>query len=225
MVFSRCAPPSVVRIRSVGQGLFVVVDAKGFAIVGKFQFQRHVFGYHVFVSRRREEWRRSSRPKRVQVMQGQLLCPPNVSVCAGALKKVSGEVHVAKLEDDCVVVALRVLHALDLDSSDFHRLASVDFQCRLIEAASVNLWRRDPLLAAVTGLNLKLFLQPRAFRLVLPLDNCFRRFTLHARVSCQPSEPLRPVHRCLRIWAGGDPARDVAKERRGFRCWSDVALA
>jgi hypothetical protein len=31
---------------------------------------------------------------------------------------------------------------------------SVDFQCRLIEAASVNLWRRDPLLASVAGLNL-----------------------------------------------------------------------
>jgi hypothetical protein len=30
-------------------------------------------------------------------------------------------------------------------------LPSVDFQCRLIEAASVNLWRRDPLLASVTG--------------------------------------------------------------------------
>ena len=33
-------------------------------------------------------------------------------------------------------------------------LSSVDFQCRLIEAASVNLWRRNPLLASVTGLNL-----------------------------------------------------------------------
>ena len=55
---------------------------------------------------------------------------------------------------------------------------------------------RDPLLASVTGFN-QMSLQPRAFRLVLPLDNCSWRFTLHARVSCQPSEPFRPVHRCL----------------------------
>ncbi|CAI8865839.1 hypothetical protein EMIT0P265_30253 [Pseudomonas zeae] len=33
-----------------------------------------------------------------------------------------------------------------------------------------------------------------------PPDNCFWCFTLHTRVSCQPSEPLRPVHRCLFLW-------------------------
>ncbi|MFJ4136241.1 hypothetical protein, partial [Pseudomonas cyclaminis] len=30
-----------------------------------------------------------------------------------------------------------------------------------------------------------------------PPDNCSWCFTLHTRASCQPSEPLRPVHRCL----------------------------
>lgn len=32
-----------------------------------------------------------------------------------------------------------------------------------------------------------------------PPDSCFWCFTLHTRVSCQPSEPLRPVHRCLSV--------------------------
>src|SRR5476651_479940 len=39
----------------------------------------------------------------------------------------------------------------------------------------------------------KLFFRPRP----CPPDNCLRCFTLHTRVSCQPSEPSRPVHRCL----------------------------
>jgi len=73
-------------------------------------------------------------------------------------------------------------------------------------------WRASgPRLASRQSLNLSL--QPRAFRLVLPLDNCSWRFTLRARVSCQPSEPLRPVHRCLWSWAGVDPARGESKER------------
>lgn len=45
----------------------------------------------------------------------------------------------------------------------------------------------------------KLFLRPRP----CPPDNCFWCFTLHTRVSCQPSEPLRPVHRCL-VALGGE---------------------
>lgn len=58
-------------MRSVGWGLFVVADAKGFAVEGELQFARYIFRYGDFVSRRRKELSRSSRAQAMQMVNHQ----------------------------------------------------------------------------------------------------------------------------------------------------------